>query len=206
MRTISYLPFVIILIGGSAMAVEEPGYRVEADHGALELRLYEPVIVAETSVAGEFEDVGSEGFRRLAGFIFGGNDAGRKIAMTAPVAVERRGTPGEGTVPLSREKRGDAWIVAFTMPSSFRLEDLPVPDDARVALRQIGARRVAVVRFSGTWGEEKFREKAMELRKLARERGLVVRGEPVYARYDPPWTPSFLRRNEVLLEVSPAGR
>ena len=108
-------------------------------------------------------------------------------------------------MPLSREKRGNAWIVAFTMPSSSRLEDLPVPDDARVALRRIGARRVAAVRFSGTWGEEKFREKAVELQKLAQQKGLVSRGEPVYARYDPPWTPSFLRRNEVLLEVVPAG-
>lgn len=183
------------------MGVEEPRFRVEADHGAFEVRLYEPVVVAETSVRGDFREGGNEGFRRLAGFIFGGNDGGRKIAMTAPVAVER---PGDGRAEVAQERRGGAWIVSFTMPSSLRLEDLPAPEDARVWLRKVGARRVAAVKFSGTWGEEKFREKATELAALVREKGLVPRGEAVYARYDPPWTPWFLRRNEVLLEVAPA--
>ncbi len=187
---------------GELMATEEPKYRVEADHGSFQLRLYDPVVVAETVVGGEFGPGGNEGFRRLAGYIFGGNDGGRKIAMTAPVAQTRgTGTKIPMTAPVSQERRAEGWVVAFTMPAGSTVEAMPAPDDPRVSLRRVGERRVAAVRFSGTWGLEKFDEKARALLAEVKAKGLTPSGEPVYARYDPPWTPWFLRRNEVLVPV-----
>lgn len=208
MRNESKRLFVVLAIAlgtagaGELMATEEPKYRVEADHGSFQIRLYDPVVVAETLVANEFGPGGNEGFRRLAGYIFGGNGGGRKIAMTAPVAQTRgQGTKIAMTAPVSQERQGSGWVVAFTMPAGSTVESMPVPDDSRVVLRRVGERRVAAVRFSGTWGVEKFDEKARALLAEVTAKGLVASGEPVYARYDPPWTPWFLRRNEVLVEV-----
>ena len=189
------------------MATEEPKYRVEKDYGEFEVRLYTPVIVAETEVTGEFGKVSNEGFRRLAGYIFGGNDGGRKIAMTAPVGTEpapekTAGAKIDMTAPVGAEPKGEGWIVSFTMPSRWTMKSLPVPDDERIRLREIPARRVAAVRFSGTWGAGKFEAVTARLREQLKEKGLVPVGEAtVYARYNPPWTPWFLRRNEVLVSL-----
>lgn len=204
-RLLAALALALGMTGaGELMATEEPRYRVEADHGTFQLRLYDPVLVAETVVEGEFGQGGNEGFRRLAGYIFGGNDGGRKIAMTAPVAQARgTGTKIPMTAPVSQERRVEGWVVAFTMPAGSTVEAMPTPDDARVVLRRVGERRVAAVRFSGTWGVEKFDEKARALVEEVKAKGLTPSGEPVYARYDPPWTPWFLRRNEILVPVGP---
>jgi hypothetical protein len=189
-----------------AMATEEPKHRVLSKSDGYEVRLYEPQVVAETVVEGEFGGGGNEGFRRLAGYIFGGNDGGRKIAMTAPVAQERQTGPRDGTkiamtAPVSQEKRGEGWTVAFTMPSELTVAALPRPNDPRVTLREIPARRVAAATFSGTWGAERFDTVARELLGKLDAAGLVPSGPPVYARYDPPWTPWFLRKNEVLVPL-----
>jgi hypothetical protein len=189
-----------------AMATEEPKHRVLEKRDEFEIRLYEPQVVAETVVEGEFGGGGNEGFRRVAGYIFGGNDGGRKIAMTAPVAQERR--PGESdgmkiamTAPVAQQKTGEGWTVAFIMPSEHTLATLPKPNDARVTLREVPARRVAAVTFSGTWGAERFDTVARELLAKLDAAGFTPAGPPVYARYNPPWTPWFLRKNEVLVPL-----
>lgn len=189
-----------------AMATEEPKHRVLETRDGFEVRLYEPQVVAETSVEGEFSGGGNEGFRRVAGYIFGGNDGSRKIAMTAPVAQERR--PGERdgvkiamTAPVAQQKTGEGWTVAFIMPSEHTMATLPRPNDPRVTLREVPARRVAAVTFSGTWGAERFDAIAKELLGKLDAAGFVPAGPPVYARYNPPWTPWFLRRNEVLVPL-----
>lgn len=192
-----------------AMATEEPRHRVLQKNDGWELRLYEPMVVAETAVEGEFGPGGNEGFRRIAGYIFGGNDGGRKVAMTSPVAQERR--PREGakiamTAPVAQERSGEGWTVAFVMPSEYSLGTLPKPNDPRVTLRTVPARRVAAVSFSGTWGAERFDAAARDLLAKVAAAGLVASGPPVYARYDPPWTPWFLRRNEVLVPTEEQSR
>ncbi len=186
------------------MAVEEPKYRIEKDYGSFEVRVYEPVVAAETVVTGAFGDGTNEGFRRLASYIFGANDGGRKIAMTAPVGAEAMcGSKIAMTAPVGSERTADGWIVTFTMPASFTMKTLPAPNDARVRLRAIPSRRVAVVRFSGTWGADKFEAAAKKLTFDAKEAGLVPADvPPVFARYDPPWTLWFMRRNEVLVPLS----
>ena len=184
------------------MAVEQPKFEIQETKGDFQVRRYAPTVVAETIVDGAFGPAGNEAFRRLAGYIFGANDGGRKIAMTAPVAqVKTSGTKIAMSAPVSQERKGGGWVVSFTMPSSFTLATLPRPNDARVTLREVGERRVAAIRFSGAWSPEKFEEKAVELDAEMKGRGLAAAGAPVYARYDPPWTLWFMRRNEVLVPL-----
>ena len=120
-----------------------------------EVRQYGARVVAETTVPGEWNDAGNEGFRRLAGYIFGKNRRAAKIAMTAPVAQALQKT-NEGvklpmTAPVAQHRDGDSWTVAFTMPDGQTLGTLPAPEDSRVVLREVPPARVAVVRFSGRW-------------------------------------------------------
>jgi hypothetical protein len=205
-RTASIVLLSFGALAEVAMATEEPKHRVLEKREAFEIRLYEPQVVAETVVEGEFGGGGNEGFRRVAGYIFGGNDGGRKIAMTAPVAQERRPGTRDGmkiamTAPVAQQKTGEGWTVAFIMPSEHTMATLPKPNDPRVALREVPARRVAAVTFSGTWGAERFDTVAKELLGKLDAAGFVPAGPPVYARYNPPWTPWFLRKNEVLVPL-----
>ena len=170
-----------------AMAIEEPVYKVIRKEGEISLREYPSSIVAETSVEGSFDEVSNEGFRRLAGFIFGGNEISQKIAMTAPVGMEKPG--------------GDSWVIRFTMPAEYTLKTLPKPKDARVELKEIPARTVAAFEYSGTWSKERFDERKQKLLAWIEKNEFVRKSEATLARYNPPWTPWFLRRNEVLIQV-----
>ena len=183
-RRAAILPLLLLATATEvAMATEEPKHRVLEKRDGYEVRLYEPTVVAETVVAGEFGSGGNEGFRRVAGYIFGGNDGGRKIAMTAPAAQERRPGPRDGTkiamtAPVSQARSGEGWTVAFVMPSGQTLATLPKPDDPRVTLREVPARRVAAVTFSGTWGAERFDTAARDLLAKLDAAGIDAAGSP----------------------------
>ncbi|NOU30407.1 MAG: heme-binding protein [Polyangiaceae bacterium] len=186
----------------SMAAVKEPTYSVIQRDGAFELREYGPRVVAETRVDLDWDDAGSEGFRRLAGYIFGKNKGRAKIAMTAPVG--QRTAPAGGakiamTAPVAQRRAGSAWTVAFTMPEGETLGTLPEPEDSRVVLRALPKVRVAVVRFRGRWTAENMNERTEALRAWAAVRGVAVSGDAEVNRYDPPWIPWFLRRNEIWL-------
>jgi DNA gyrase inhibitor GyrI len=173
--------------GVSVMSkTEQASYRVVESHGNIELRDYPAMIVAETEVAGERKQAIQVGFRAIAGYIFGGNQSSEKIAMTAPVL--------QGVT-------GDHWKVRFVMPSGKNLTNLPKPDDPRVKLLDLPAGRFAVIRFSGTAGDETLEKNAGQLLSFIRSKPLNPIGLPVYAFYNPPWTLPFLRRNEVMMEV-----
>jgi hypothetical protein len=181
--------------------IQEPRYVTQLRDGDFEIRQYEARVVAETTVPGEWDNAGSEGFRRLAGYIFGKNRRGAKIAMTAPVAQAPQQT-GEGvklamTAPVAQHREGDSWTVAFTMPEGETLDTLPTPEDSRVSLREIPRSRVAVVRFSGRWTDANMKEHEAKLRRWTSDRHLAVIGDAEVNRYDPPFKPWFLRRNEV---------
>ena len=171
-------------------AVEEAEYTVVREDGDFEIREYAPAIVAETVVSGDFEDAGSAAFRKLFKYIDGNNRTGGEIAMTAPVVQE----PDQS-----------GWRVAFVLPAEYSWETAPQPTDPRVSLRLVPERTVAAVRFSGTWGEDRFAKRENELRAQLAEHGLQPAGDAVYARYNPPFTPWFMRRNEVMIPVVPAG-
>lgn len=190
-----------------AMAAEEPKFVVITHDGDFELRQYAPMVVAETFVEGNQDDASSRGFRAIAGYIFGDNQrankGAEKIAMTAPVTVEKQ-EPSQKiamTAPVTLEQQGSRWRVHFVMPSQYALADLPRPNNAAVTLREIPARRVAVLRFSGFVGEEKVAVKTAELRDWIIARGWVADGAAQLARYDPPWALPFMRRNEILTQV-----
>jgi hypothetical protein len=191
----------MFLIGSAAMAIEKSSYEIKQKNGNFELRLYDDYIVAETIVTGDFEDVGNEGFRRLYKYISGHNRKKQSISMTAPVNQEADFEKIAMTAPVGQEKVADKWRITFLMPSKYTLATLPEPLDERVALRQETGRLMAAVRYSGSWSREKYRQNRDLLELLILKNGLKPIGPPVWARYDPPFMPWFLRRNEVLIPV-----
>jgi hypothetical protein len=158
-------------------------------------------VVAETFIEGDFESVGNEGFRRLFDYISGANRTQARISMTAPVVQEPASQKIAMTAPVGQEKVGDRYRITFLMPAKDTLETLPEPTDARVRLRAEPARTVAAIRYSGLWSRSRYEEHERKLREWIQRRGLETVGEPVWARYDPPFMPWFLRRNEILTEV-----
>ena len=206
-RVIQGLGGVVLLVGGfslgagQAMAIEEPGYTVIEQVDNFELRMYEPKIVAETLVEGDFSEVGNEGFRRLAGYIFGDNRKQQDIDMTAPVSQQSDSEKIAMTAPVSQETLDGKWRITFTMPAEYTMETLPMPLDDRVILKQEPAQLMAAIRYSGTWSRERYQEKEASLRAFMDAQGLRAVGEPVFARYNAPFTLWFLRRNEVLIPV-----
>jgi hypothetical protein len=184
--------------------VEQPEYQTVASEGPIETRSYGPMIVAGAVVQGERKAAINEGFRLIAAYIFGDNTQRTKIDMTAP--VQQRKQTIAMTAPVTQQAAGGKWKVQFIMPRNWTMETLPLPNDARVQLRPIAAKRFAVIRFSGLARDAVIQEKTEQLRKYTVEHGLPTADEPVFAFYNPPWTLPFLRRNEIMLELaSPPG-
>ena len=121
--------------------------------------------------------------------------------MTAPVSQVPEGEKIEMTAPVEQQNLQGRWAVSFMMPASYTLETLPVPVDPKVSLRQVPARRLAAVRYSGTWSKKNYLRYMQELESWINDEGLTIVGEPVWARYNPPFTLWFLRRNEILIPV-----
>lgn len=175
----------------AARTVETPAFQVAEADGRFELRDYPAMVVAEAAVDGPRRAALSDGFRPLARYIFAREREGERIAMTAPVT--QRG-------------EGEGWIVGFVMPSRYSLDDLPPPGPTPVALRETPPARMAAVRFSGRADDAMLAEREAALRDWMATRGLEPAGPVTHAYYDDPFTPGFLRRNEILIPVDrPAG-
>jgi DNA gyrase inhibitor GyrI len=198
---------LLTLFPAKAMAIEHPKYEVVTQEDNFELRQYAPMVIAETWVTGTLDDASSRGFRAIAGYIFGDNKranaASEKIAMTAPVTMEKQDASVKiaMTAPVTMDKEGERWRMHFVMPSQYKLADLPTPNNAEVKLREIPGKRVAAIRFSGFSGEAKVAAQTALLNEWMQKQGLVAANAPQLARYNPPITPPFFRRNEVLIEV-----
>jgi hypothetical protein len=183
------------------MAVEKLAYRTLEQDGEFELRQIASHLVAETFVEGDFDEVGSEGFRRLFRYITGANRRQASISMTAPVTQEPASEKIAMTAPVGQEKVGNRYRITFVMPSNYTLESLPQPTEKGIQLRAEAARTVAVIRYTGFWSASHYQEHERRLLEWIDQRGGEPVGEPVWARYDPPFMPWFLRRNEILIEV-----
>lgn len=198
-----FLGLLFLVWAVPAMATEEPPYTVIDESGSFELRAYSPMIVAKVLVSGSMGDASSAGFRLIADFIFGNNTSraggNEKISMTAPVTVEPKPEKISMTAPVSMERAGGQWRVHFVMPGEYTLDTLPTPNNPAVRLREVPARNYAVVRFSGSVDEKKLAAKTTELMTWLGSRGIEPIGQPELARYNPPWTLPFLRRNEVMV-------
>lgn len=194
---------ILTLLVASAMAraTEEPRYTVVATHEGFEVRAYAPYLVAEVTVPGPADQAGNQGFRLLAGYIFGRNEGERKIAMTAPVTQSSAPVKIPMTAPVTQSPAEVGFVVQFTMPGGFTLDTLPRPLDPEVRLREVPATRHAVLRYSGSWSESNYLSHLDTLRRAIAMAGLREVGPPVYARYNAPYVPSFLRRNEIWMPL-----
>jgi hypothetical protein len=198
-------------IVGIRHGTEEPPFTVERRVGDVEIRRYGSRIAAETTINANEESARNEGFRRLAGYIFGGNQGKTKIAMTAPVAQEnvtqkttqkKKGQKIAMTAPVAAQRGGAGeWVIRFFMPSEHTLATLPTPNDERVRLVEVPGERVAVLRFSGNYNPAVIAGRTEELLKTLQDNDIRVSGEPFAWFYDPPWTVPFLRRNEVAVKL-----
>jgi hypothetical protein len=191
---------------GVRVGTEEPSHTSERLGDNVELRHYGPRIAAETTVAADEDAARNEGFRRLAGYIFGKNHGSGTIAMTAPVGQSRAGTSIAMTAPVAQSATpvdaGSGWVIRFFMPSKWTLQTLPAPDDDRVRLTEVPAETFAVLTFTGDRGPEAVEARTAELRESLRAFGIEATGDPSAWFYDPPWTLPFRRRNEIAIPVS----
>ena len=183
------------------MAIEKAKFEIIESDLDFEIRKYAPQIVAETFVDGDFEKVGNEGFRRLYDYISGNNRKEQSISMTAPVTQEGKFQKIAMTAPVSQVRENNMWRITFLMPAEYSIDELPEPLDGRVKLVEDPERIVAAIKYSGTWSKSRYDEKKSLLEEFIDERGLKAAGEAIWARYDPPFMPWFLRRNEILIPI-----
>ena len=191
----------VLVVTGPAKAVEEAEYKASKKDGDFEIREYSPSIVAETLVKSDFEGASNKAFRTLFKYIDGENKTRDKIAMTAPVSQEPDSQKIAMTAPVSQEAADEGWLVSFMMPASFTMETIPEPTNPDVRIRQIPGYRAAAIQYSGTWSEENYSKHLDQLMNWIDEQGLLVSGPTVWARYNAPFTPWFMRRNEILIRV-----
>ena len=210
-RCLALVLFTLIATSQTAMAIEEPSFKVIVKSGNFELRQYAPMLVAETLVDGDMDDAGSTGFRRIADYIFGNNQVqtstgSAKIAMTAPVTMEPQSQKIAMTAPVAlmpAESMGASkqWRVHFVMPSQYNMNTIPKPKNPDVKLREIPGKLFAVSSFTGFNTQTRVQAKTDELNVWIGQKNLKVLSQAQLARYDPPWTLPMFRRNEVMIEV-----
>jgi hypothetical protein len=185
----------------SSKAIEEPGYQVVQQLDGAEVRQYAPYVVAQVLVSGPADKAGNQAFPILAGYIFGKNKGDRKFDMTAPVTQAAVPVKMEMTAPVTQAPAAGGYVVQFVLPKGVTLATAPEPIDPRVQLREVPGSRVAVVRYSGFWSQGNYDEHLGKLQAALRAAQIAWAGEPTLSRYDPPFTPWFMRRNEIWLAV-----
>jgi len=190
------------LLAGPVMSnVEKPDYKVIQTERNIEIRQYEPMIIAEVEVDGKREDAIREGFRLIADYIFGNNTVQRDIAMTAPVQ-QQESQKIAMTAPVQQKSTGRSWQISFVMPSKYSMETLPEPKNDRVRLKEIMTKKFVVIKFSGTNSNENVTEHENQLMKYIESNQIKIIDSPKYAFYNAPWTLPFMRRNEVMIEIN----
>ena len=192
---------VLVAIQGCSMFTEQPSYGTVQQQAPFELRDYGSVIVAETRVDATLEEAGGEAFERLFGYISGENRVEQDIAMTSPVTQTAASEEIAMTAPVGQQRAGDGWVVSFVMPEAYTLETLPKPTNPEVTLRAVPERRVAVIEYSGTWSSDRYQLHLGRLKDWMEKEALEASGQPIWARYNPPFTPWFLRHNEIMIPV-----
>jgi hypothetical protein len=191
---------VLMVSMGPAMATEEAPFTLLRKVGEVEVRKYPALVVVETVVTGDMTEAGDDAFRPLFRYISGANQRKEEIAMTAPVIQE--GEKIAMTAPVIQEGRNGRWVVQFVLPAKYTMANAPLPTDPAVKLRETPARTVAAIRYSGRWSQSNYDEALAKLRAGMAPAGLQAAGDPVWMRYDAPFTPGFLRRNEILIPIS----
>ena len=200
----SVLLAITLTFTGAVMATEEPPFSVLEKTPPFQIRSYAPMILAEVKVEGDLDEASSQGFRLIAAYIFGQNQVSEKIAMTTPVAIEGQSPKSAKiamTSPVNIESNAGQWIVSFVMPAEYTMESLPKPLNSKVQIRQIPAVKRAVISFSGFYNANKVAERTLELEEWMKTKNLQAASAPKFARYNPPWTLPFMRRNEIMIDI-----
>jgi len=182
-------------------AIQEPTFEVIRKFDNVELRQYAPYVVAEVVLNATAEEAGSQAFPILAGYIFGKNKGEKKFAMTAPVTQTAVPVRMDMTAPVTQAAVAGGMLVQFVLPKGVTLATAPEPVDPRVQLRLVPAATWAVIRYSGTWSQANYQEHLDQLKAALETAGVPTQGEPVLARYNAPFTPWFMRRNEIWLSL-----
>ena len=197
---IALILIVGVLAGPVMSNVEKPDYKVIQSEQNIEIRQYEPMIIAEVEVDGKREDAIRDGFRLLADYIFGNNTVQQVISMTAPVQ-QKENQKIAMTAPVQQQSTGKSWRMSFVMPSKYSMDSLPVPNNNRVRLKEILTKKFVVIEFSGTNSNENVTKHENQLMNYIEANQINIIGSPKYAFYNAPWTLPFLRRNEVMIEI-----
>lgn len=205
LRFLSAILLTYMITPALAAAYEEARYKTIHTYSEFEIRQYEPFIVAEVTVNGEFGDVGNLSFRLLFDYISGNNAPRTSIPMTGPVIPQAvNGEKIDMTAPVLQtqtENSPDDYIFSFVMPARYTLETIPMPVDNRIVIREIPAKTVAVRTYSGNWSEKNYRENETMLMQSLANLGIKTLAMPVYARYNSPFSLWFIRRNESMVEI-----
>lgn len=199
--------FLLILLSSVVLStcvsvgIEKAKYTIIERTGKFEIRQYQSQIIAETIVDADFDNAGNIAFGRLFNYISGNNLKKESIAMTAPVNQKSGFEKIPMTAPVNQQKSENKWAVSFLMPSKYTMETIPEPLDPNVTLREILPRKMAAVRYSGTWSRKRYEANKSRLEQFIADNELQIIGKAIFARYDPPFQLWFLRRNEVLIPV-----
>ena len=205
MRIIIFSFLTLLLFSNYLMAVDEPEFNSTFKDDNLEIREYAPKILAQVSVLGDFNEATSKGFKLLADFIFGNNisiDGSSKIDMTAPVVVEPVSEIINMTAPVITEGINNEWVVSFVMPKEYSLSTLPKPNNKNITITRLPAEKYAVIVFSGLVRKSNYDEQVKLLKKFILKKNLKTIGLIQIARYNPPWTLPFFRRNELMIRIN----
>jgi hypothetical protein len=202
MRLSFFTALLLFFTSFTAMAIEEPEFISIEKKDAFEVREYQPKLIAQVLVNGTFDSASSKGFRLLADFIFGNNktnEGSKKIDMTAPVVTRDASEKIEMTAPVVSEETERGWYISFNMPKQYSKDTLPIPNNPEVKIIDVPSEKFAVITFSGLVREKKYVEMLNLLNEEMRKRNLEPKGPVILARYNPPWTLPFLRRNELMI-------
>jgi hypothetical protein len=195
----------LIFLSSFLMATEEPEFILIFKNENFEIRQYSSKILAQVTVLGDFDDATSNGFKVLADYIFGNNlslDGNTKIEMTAPVVLEPISEVIKMTAPILAEGENKKWVVSFVMPKEYSLDTLPKPNNKDISISSIPPQKYAVVVFSGLVRESNYDEQINLLNNYVVNKNLVTVGKVQIARYNPPWTLPFFRRNELMIRIN----
>tara|TARA_B100000767_G_scaffold256853_1_gene264237 strand:+ start:504 stop:1121 length:618 start_codon:yes stop_codon:yes gene_type:complete len=194
----------LLFFSQQLMATEEPDFTLIYKEKSFEIREYAPRIIAQVKINGNFDEASSTGFRSLADFIFGNNlinNRSEKISMTAPVIAEPTSKQIPMTAPVLAEEEENQWFISFVMPKEYSLQTLPKPNNSEITLTNLPKEKFAVIIFSGLVRESSYDEKIILLNNFIKKKKLKTLDSVQIARYNPPWTLPFFRRNELMIKV-----
>jgi hypothetical protein len=180
---------------------DQPRYQVLNEVGNIQIRHYSALLIAETTIVDDYKNASNQGFQRLAGYIFGNNQKQQSLVMTAPVIQERQAETLAMTAPVLQQKSGTVWLMAFVLPTGYSVSTAPIPNDKAITIKELPAKKVAVIRYTGSLCESGIEKNADTLINWLNQHDIKMLSPARSAAYDPPWTLPFLRLNEVHIDI-----